>query len=113
MTVTLRVRGDAVALCNICKWHPHHCHRLSFVFPKCHRNKSLICSADKLLIASSAVPRGGRKDKSKGGKDFYFCVWEGGLAGEGGGGCFLFCLVFWGAFLPRSDTVTNMSVMLF
>lgn len=63
--------GDAVALCNICKWHPNHCHRLSFVFPKCQRNKSLICSADNLLIAWSAVPRGGRKDKSKGGEDFY------------------------------------------
>lgn len=30
-------RHDTV--CNVCKWHLHYCHRLLFVFPKCHCNK--------------------------------------------------------------------------
>lgn len=52
-----RRRGD---VCNICKWHSHHCHRLSFVFPKCHCNNSLISCTNILLISTSALQRSKR-----------------------------------------------------
>lgn len=63
-----RRRGN---VCNICKWHPHHCHRLSFVFPKCHCNNSLISCTNILLISTSAL-QSSKRTNAKVERGFFF-----------------------------------------